>query len=91
MKNAGNDNIRIVTLLSDSITKSQINFDDIMFETDKSNYDIYKVYNLFDFYFSAQLNERFENTNVYSSVLTCSYLFLSYHFLLSHRPMGKVN
>ena len=52
MKNTGNDNIRIVTLLSDSITKSQINFDDIMYETDKANYDIYKVFNIFDFYFS---------------------------------------
>ena len=47
MKNTGNDRIRIVTLLSDSITKSEINFNDIMFENDKSNYDIYKVFNIF--------------------------------------------
>ena len=38
-----NSSIRIVTLLSDSITKSKINFDDIMFEAGETSYDIYKV------------------------------------------------
>ena len=35
--------IRIINVISDSVAKNQINFDDVMYEKDKSNYEMYKV------------------------------------------------